>query len=61
MGGTSLGFMVSAFLLPESPKFLYVSKRYDESRKALFYIASFNSSKFSGTMFCFDTERIQID
>ena len=61
LGGTSFALLVSAFLLPESPKFLYVWNRFEESRKALFYIASFNSSKFTGTPFCFDSERIQID
>jgi hypothetical protein len=33
---------LACFILPESPKFLYSYKRYDEARNALKFIARFN-------------------
>ena len=42
LGGTLISFIVAVFIIPESPKFLYLKKRYGESKKILKYIARFN-------------------
>jgi hypothetical protein len=44
IGATLFSMIISVFIIPESPKFLYLKKRYDESRKILQYISKFNRS-----------------
>ena len=39
------GLIVAVVFAPESPKFLYASKRWDELHKTLNYIAKFNGAK----------------
>lgn len=57
IAGTSIALLASVFIIPESPKFLYIKKRFDESRKVLQYIAWFNQSHyFNNDDFLFDTE-----
>lgn len=44
-----MGIMAAAFILvpilwlPESPKFLYVTKKYDDARSVLILIGRFNN------------------
>lgn len=46
------------FIIPESPKFLYSCKKYDEARESLVKIAKFNkSNKFKN--YKFDTEILE--
>jgi hypothetical protein len=47
--------VVTIFILPESPKFLYLKNRFDESRQALSFVAKFNNLNFD-SKFLFDTE-----
>ena len=57
LGGTLLSFIIAVFIIPESPKFLYLKKRYDESRKILQYVARFNQShQLTNDQFLFDSE-----
>jgi len=55
IAGTFFAFVVTIFILPESPKFLYLKNRFDESRQALSFVAKFNNLNFD-TKFIFDTE-----
>ena len=55
--GTLISFIVAVFIIPESPKFLYLKKRYGESKKILKYIARFNQSHhLHHDDFLFDSE-----
>ena len=47
---------IACFFVPESPKFYYSYKRYDEARSAIEYINRFNKGNFSGKTYKFDTE-----
>lgn len=47
---------IGCVMLPESPKFLYEKKRYDEARKVFEKIAKFNRKQFNAE-FMFDTEQ----
>lgn len=54
---TLLSLIIAVFIIPESPKFLYLKKRYSESRNILKYIARFNKSySLNNDDFLFDTE-----
>ena len=54
---TLLAFIFQIVAIPESPKFLYMSKRFKESKDILRYIAWFNGSKLAiDTTFLFDSE-----
>ncbi len=50
---------LALFAIPESPKYLYSKKRYDDARKALAYIAKFNRVKNYSNDFLFDAEVVQ--
>jgi MFS family permease len=39
---TIISLLVQLFLIPESPKFLYLAKRYKESKQVLAYMSRFN-------------------
>ena len=58
LAGTIFAFIISAYILPESPKFLYVWNRFQESKQVLSYIATYNSSNCMETPFVFDTENL---
>ena len=48
--------IVCCYFLPESPKYLYGKRRYDDARKALYYIQRFNNKKNTSKDFKFDLE-----
>jgi membrane protein YdbS with pleckstrin-like domain len=52
---TVIVFILIMLIVPESPKYLYMSKRYTESKDILRYIAWVNGSKLAiDTTFLFD-------
>ena len=54
---TLVAFIFQVLVIPESPKFLYMQKRYTESKETLRYIAWFNGSSLAkDTTFLFDSE-----
>lgn len=56
LAGTSFALLVSALLMPESPKFLYVKKRYEEARQSLNFVSNFNNGDLEGKRFLFVEE-----
>ena len=61
MFNISLAVVVIMMLqfIPESPRFLYANKRYEEARKVLKSIAKFNKAKITPLdvdLIIFDTE-----
>jgi len=57
LSGSLVAFLGVLFVLPESPKFFYIKKRYEESRRVLQYVARFNKAQlFLNDDFWFDTE-----
>jgi hypothetical protein len=48
--------ILGILILPESPKFLYEKKRFDECREVFKYIAKFNKEKNANLDFKFDLE-----
>ena len=58
--GGIITMLVTFALLPESPKFLYAKQKYEEARKSLEYIASFNGVQ-TYQAFIFDNEVESLD
>ena len=54
--GTCTTLVVSALLMPESPKFLYANKRYEEARQSLNFVSNFNNGSLEGKRFLFVEE-----
>lgn len=54
---TVFAFIVQLLLIPESPKYHYMGKRFKESKDILRYMAKINGSPLSDdTSFLFDSE-----
>lgn len=54
---TVFAFILQIVFVPESPKYLYMSKRFTESKEILRYMAWVNGSKLAiDTNFLFDSE-----
>jgi hypothetical protein len=47
------------FLVPESPKYLWSAKRFDEARKNLDFIARFNRKENYNKKFKFESEILE--
>jgi len=50
--------LIGSFFLPESPKFLYEKKRYEDAKNSLRIMAKFNGVKVQN--YIFDREEIDI-